>query len=370
MNRMEIDGDLRNTINHGFWRAPGGGVRGSIWEDVRAGAHRTTSVQLLWPFLQAARVDVARVPALARGGFSADVLANPNARVPSELVPILLRQLVEVAGSSELGLLVAEVRVPGSFGLVEQAASCGATLREAIELICRYFPLLDESVEIDLVEHGDVGMWRFRSRVRQVSPRPMNDFLMTFAMFVIRRYTGRVVPILEARFAHREATNLWQYTRRFGTRRRMEMGENAVILPRSAMDYPCRYANPALCKAFVERADRCMRELKDTTRISCRLRAVVQAQMSTGRLSVEDAASALGLSQPALMRRLRAEGTTHGRVLDEVRHSLACAYLESSNLPIRSISSLLGFSDDAAFCKAFRRWEGDTTPTELRRRLT
>ena len=64
------------------------------------------------------------------------------------------------------------------------------------------------------------------------------------------------------------------------------------------------------------------------------------------------------MSRATLFRRLRAEGTSFERVLDEVRRRLALAYVVEKKLRVNEAAYLLGFSDPAAFSRAFKRWTG------------
>ena len=59
-----------------------------------------------------------------------------------------------------------------------------------------------------------------------------------------------------------------------------------------------------------------------------------------------------------LYRRLKAEGTTFETVLDGVRHRLALDYLGAGKVSINETAYLVGFSDPAAFSRAFKRWTG------------
>jgi AraC-like DNA-binding protein len=67
-------------------------------------------------------------------------------------------------------------------------------------------------------------------------------------------------------------------------------------------------------------------------------------------------ARGLGMSRQTLYRRLKAEGTTFEAVRDTLRHKLALEHLQQH--PVSETAHLLGFSDRAAFARAFKRWTG------------
>ena len=88
------------------------------------------------------------------------------------------------------------------------------------------------------------------------------------------------------------------------------------------------------------------------------LRQVLRAGIARGVASGDDVARRLHLSRRTLNRRLKAEGTTFQRVLDEVRFELARKLLADARLPITEVSECLGYTTASAFTRAFRRWSG------------
>lgn len=74
-------------------------------------------------------------------------------------------------------------------------------------------------------------------------------------------------------------------------------------------------------------------------------------------------ASKLGVSRPTLFRRLKAEGTTFEQLLDELRHRLSLHYLSGKKVSVNETAYLVGFSDPAAFSRAFKRWTGSSPRT-------
>src|SRR5207248_5367579 len=80
--------------------------------------------------------------------------------------------------------------------------------------------------------------------------------------------------------------------------------------------------------------------------------------LQTGEAKIETIARKLGLSRQTLFRKLKAESVTFEQVLDELRHKLAGEYLDGKNISVNETAYLLGFSDAAAFSRAFKRWTG------------
>ena len=81
---------------------------------------------------------------------------------------------------------------------------------------------------------------------------------------------------------------------------------------------------------------------------------------------VPEVARRLGVSVRTLQRRLLSEGLTYARVVDRVRRETAVRLVTSTTLPLADVREKVGFADERAFRRAFRRWTG-SSPAELRR---
>ena len=87
--------------------------------------------------------------------------------------------------------------------------------------------------------------------------------------------------------------------------------------------------------------------------------------LAAGPVRIEDVARDLGFSRQTLYRRLKAEGMTFEQLLDELRRSLALRLIRDQGLTVKDAAYRLGFSDPAAFSRAFKRWTG-ASPSALR----
>jgi AraC-like DNA-binding protein len=90
----------------------------------------------------------------------------------------------------------------------------------------------------------------------------------------------------------------------------------------------------------------------------------IEPLLGTGEVSIERIARSLGMSRQTLYRRLKKEGTGFEEILEAKRRQLAIRYLGVDRLHVKAVSYRLGFSDPAAFSRAFKRWTG-FSPSEF-----
>ena len=108
-----------------------------------------------------------------------------------------------------------------------------------------------------------------------------------------------------------------------------------------------------LAKAFVTAVERPSAFRRD---VEGRIEALLEA----GHATIDRVAGDMGLSRQTLYRRLKDDGVTFEQLLDKLRHRLAIRYLREDKLSVKAASYRLGFSDPAAFSRAFKRWTGNS----------
>jgi AraC-like DNA-binding protein len=91
----------------------------------------------------------------------------------------------------------------------------------------------------------------------------------------------------------------------------------------------------------------------------------IEPLLATGGANIDQVARELGMSRQTLYRRLKAEGVTFEEILDAKRRELAIRYLAVERASVKAAAYRLGFSDPAAFSRAFKRWMG-VSPSDFR----
>jgi len=91
----------------------------------------------------------------------------------------------------------------------------------------------------------------------------------------------------------------------------------------------------------------------------------IEPMLAEGEVSIDRVARSLGMSRQTLYRRLKKEGVTFEEILDARRRQLAIRYLKFDRFSVKAVAYKLGFSDPAAFSRAFKRWTG-LSPSTVR----
>ena len=135
---------------------------------------------------------------------------------------------------------------------------------------------------------------------------------------------------------------------------------NRVIFSAVDAQKPFLTANHAMWAILEPAFDKRMEDLTQDASFRDRVRACLLEMLASGHYSMTYVASELAISNRTLQRRLRQEGTTFQKVLDELREELARHYLSATDYTSAEISFLLGYEEPNSFFRAFRTWTGQT----------
>jgi AraC-like DNA-binding protein len=137
-----------------------------------------------------------------------------------------------------------------------------------------------------------------------------------------------------------------------------------MTFPAEVLDRPLSSANRELALAHDRVLGEFVAKLQRDDIVS-RTKSAISDWLPSGDFSSEAVARALHMSPRSLQRKLAAQGTTFRKLLQAVREELAQSYLADGSLTLLEISYLLGFSEQSAFSRAFKRWTG-STPQDFR----
>jgi AraC-like DNA-binding protein len=175
--------------------------------------------------------------------------------------------------------------------------------------------------------------------------------------------------LLEVDFGHLRASGVEEASRAFGAPVRFAAPDNRLMFPVRELASPSRLGNPQLADQLTKLATALAAEVTPFASLEDRVVQTARALLAAGvRPHRALVARRLGMSQRSLQRGLEAEGTTFRAVQESALRELVEALLSNPTLKLDAVAHSVGFGDQAAFSKAFRRWTG-CTPARYRAQL-
>jgi AraC-like DNA-binding protein len=319
------------------------------------------SARLMQPFIEL----LTSHPGVPRDVLEPLRQLDPDARVPIAEAHAQLEDAIRATRDPLLGLKAGRAMVFGDAGVSDYAISTASTVGEGAEIAMRYARLINDALDVRLESLGERVLIRMDSRVA-LSPAA-EDFLLSASFVHHIRVPLQRAPNLECWLMHSAPEDAGEYERTFAPARvRFGARCSGYVFDRVHLSQPLSSADPKLCQVVRKLAERMLAELPATDTVADRLRRLIARELPQGDPSSARAASLLRMSQRTLCRRLEHEGTTYRELLDDLRRQLAMQYLARPDLSVSEVAFLLGFSQAAAFHRAFKRWTG-RTPLEHRR---
>ncbi len=302
---------------------------------------------------------------LRRAGVDEARLGDPDARLTPDQADALWREAFAAAGDPWLALHAAEATPFGAFPALDYLAASSATLGEALSRVAAYFPLVDPRGRIEVKPAPAAVAVLFRGAGGRALPPPAQEYTLAVLHGRARQVTAAPWRLAEVRFTFPPPARAGEHARVFGLEPRFGAREAALVLPRGAWEMPTRAPDRGLFSLLDGHARR-LAEAASAERLPEQARAAIAADLPGREPSLEAVARRLGQSRRSLQRRLGEAGTTFARLAAEVRRQRAEALLSGKEVSVAEVSWLLGFSEQSAFTRAFRRWTG-RSPTEYRR---
>ena len=166
-------------------------------------------------------------------------------------------------------------------------------------------------------------------------------------------------------FHHPPQGDEQEYQRIFRCDVAFEQPLNAIVLEADLLDLPLRDADPEMHKVARSRMQRAVTQYHARDNLLEQVRLEIQKRLQQGVPQLEPIADQLGIKPWTLRRQLRAENTDFSSLLEDERRRLACDWLLHSDRSVNQIALDLGYSEQSAFNRAFKRWFG-VTPVHYR----
>ena len=304
---------------------------------------------------------------LERSGILPDELSDLDNRIPFEKYKKLMRASIELARDPALALHYGEEVDLEQLSVVGLIALACDTLFHAFVEVNRYNGLV---IQVDGVGTGprfqlaqEAGKtWVVDGRTDPNSFPELTESGWARIVCGTRRFIpeGRVL-VKEVHVTHAAPPYRAEYERIFRAPTVFDSDKNALLIDETLMFSKVARTTHYAFGVLSEHAKALLESLERATSLRAKVESLLIPILHKGEPSVEAIAKEMGLSRPTLYRKLKAEGVTFEKLLDELRYKMAAHYLDGKKVSVNETAYLVGFSEPSAFSRAFKRWTG-TSP--------
>ena len=333
----------------------GTGDRSGIW--VRSGV-----LSGLPELVEEFGVDAADLA--ERCGLDQAALLQPDLPVPGQAVVRMIENSAAATGREDFGMLLATRQNLSVLGPLWLTMRSARTVRDALQVLAEFFVVHTNGALARLEPHDDGGVGVVYSLVAGVSPHDRQTIELGLALLCneLRVHAGARWLPRAAQFCHGPPASLRSHRQCFGNALSFNQDRNAVWLDAACAALPLAAAaqpSHALLRPIL------VSQRDSAKAVSAKVESTMRALMPFAECTRDGVAKLVNLSQRTMQRRLAEAGTSFQDLRDRVRADIALKYLQQSSLQAAQVGEILGYSEPAAFTRAFKRQHG-LTPSQAR----
>jgi AraC-like DNA-binding protein len=308
---------------------------------------------------------ISSVDVLRSTGISPRQLRNPDELITHLQQLRVYENSLALARAPGLGFRLGARFRPGHHGVLGHAMLCAESGRDELRITYHYARIRGFLLDFQLREETEVTVLSAHEIMPLGSAHAMavEELLAMFAAPWSGR--GAVAGPSEIYIDYPAPAHRAQYEALFDCPVRFGADMVELRIPNATLDVPSEMSNTQMLRICEERCQSILERLGSGGQMVDRVRSQLLASRG---FQLDVVATRMAMSPRTLRRRLRDEGTSFRDVVGDVRKGLALDYLETSDLPLEEIASLLGYEDAANFNRAFRRWVG-IAPARHRNKL-
>ena len=283
-------------------------------------------------------------------------LEDRDARLPESECAALFDHAAALLNDDAIGLHAGEQIRPGHYGALGYVAMNCATLGEALSGLRRYHALvLDIGPMEQTIENGQLCLsWNpdVERPYRQMAEYNLAG-LVTFSRWI----SGRRNNPLRIDFTYAAPKDLAEHERILGCPINFSQDRYRLVMSADWLAQPLIQPDAAMRTMMEQLAERQMQTLTRGDAITD-ARAAIARRLGEGDVELIAIARQLNLSSRTLQRKLQDANLSFTQLVDDVRKELAERYLADAKLDLVDIAFLLGYSEQSAFTRAYKRWTG------------
>ena len=320
--------------------------------------------------------DRAALEIFTDAGLPARTLAEPDFPISLDQELLICLALARQLGERSPARAFFDAREQmgiENLGVLGMAMRHAATAIEALKVCLTYPQLSWGHCRMVVRRQTDASLFSFsmqRPLIRDASTRDI-DSLVEYCILLdlvtsMRNIEGIVAsgqPPRYITFPFREPADWAEIRDQLPCPVHFSQEEACLAFPAAFDDTPLPRANPLVYRSYVSLARTLSLMLAEDIGISERVSRWLWA--CTPPLRRGEIAKQLGMSERSLTRALAGENTSYAGLLARVQMERAQNFLRNRTLAVTEISERLGYSEPAAFTRAFSKWTG-TSPLKWR----
>lgn len=292
-------------------------------------------------------------------GLEPAALYTEDLPVQGSAVVGFFEAAADATGCTDFGVRLASRQSFAVLGSLWMMMRRARSVQDSLEVLVEFFIVHTNGALVDLKPRADGSAFVTYSLVAGVSGQDRQTIELGLALLCneLRTHCGPDWKPRGVLFCHDRPPGPDRHRRCFGSKVSFNQDRNALWLDAACLRTPLaggsEPAQAMLTPLLVSRVD-------GAQTVAVKVEGVMRALLPFSSCNRKNVAQIVNLSERSLQRRLAEAGMTFQQLRDRVRADIALKYLRQSSLRAAQIGEILGYSEPAAFSRAFRRQHGFT----------
>ena len=291
---------------------------------------------------------------LAAAGLQHADLTKPDARISCSAYGAVMARAQQQRFTPNLALELARVTPLGAWPLIDYLVVTADTVEAGVRQVARYLRITGAPFSISVCNDVDP--------IRVEMTTLTAPFAIEFdAALMVLHFRNEAQGSFEASVSFRHALDdAAGFARILGCPVTANASWSGISVPLVSWRLALRRRDPILRQVLEGHANEIVARLPARTGLALEVQRALASRVAGGDTRIASVCREFGMSARTLQRRLADEGVSYQKLLDDARKVAAGRCLTESTLAIGEVAYLLGYSEAAAFHRAFKRWYGRT----------
>lgn len=309
-----------------------------------------------------------RLESFVDGGAGA--LKNINTRFPVENLLRVVNESVRTTGDQALGLKAGMSLRPDSLDDLGYAITFCDNLREAVAIHREYQYLNQDMARSRTDILPDVAHITWLPNYTEIEPYRYYVDLVFSAYATVGRWLvwREDEPNWRLQVRHSAPNDVSIHKMIFGNDVEFDSHIDRLSFSPEIMDIPLPSRNAEVKELLLSRLETQFANMGRPHSLTYQARRCIVSSLPKGRPNAAGIAKMLGQSERTFRRKLDSEGTSFRVLLEDAYKEVCEIHLRNQSQSHAQIALALGFSDQSAYTRAFRRWFG-VAPKTYRARI-
>ncbi|RYY29659.1 MAG: AraC family transcriptional regulator [Chitinophagaceae bacterium] len=305
------------------------------------------------------------------------LIRKTSGRLTPEKINSLWKNAAHLTSDPLFGLHLGEAMQLAALGVIGQIVQTSATVGEALSNAGALTPLITDMFQMRIL-HTKTNFRitfmadRLKADKFPSTYRHMSHFLVVFTVHELNGLLLEKMAPVQARFPIGTNDQLSypgltltthekeEYQRVLRCKVSKREDETWIELPNRLLSQEILSANFELQNHLLNQVDILAKRDEADGSFHKKVYNYLLSNSFLYSLTLEAVAANFNMSVRSLQRRLKNEGITFLEIVDAVKTALAVTYLQSGNHAMKDIAYALGYNEQTAFVRAFKRWTGKT----------